>query len=119
MRFTLFVILALIPSAALAAETPSIVVILADDLGWGGVSCNQPDQGEIKTSAIDRLATEGMRFSNAHAPHAVCTPTRYALLLRVRRKILIISFIRSFVIHAASPGQPVTYVAGSYRFPWT
>ncbi len=62
------------------ALKPNIVVILADDLGWGDVSCNQPERGKISTPAIDALATDGMRFTNAHAPHAVCTPTRYSLL---------------------------------------
>ena len=61
------------------ANQPNIIVILADDLGWGDVSCNQPD-GKVRTPAIDKLAKEGIRFTNAHAPHSVCTPTRYALL---------------------------------------
>lgn len=61
------------------ARRPNIVLILADDLGWGDVSCNQP--GNVyKTPQIDRIAREGVRFTNAHAPHSVCTPTRYALL---------------------------------------
>lgn len=67
-------------SAADETSNPNIIVILADDLGWGDVSCNQPEKGKVKTPAIDRLAAEGMRFTNAHAPHAVCTPTRYSLL---------------------------------------
>lgn len=60
-------------------DKPNVIIILADDLGWGDVSCNQPD-GRIRTPAIDELAAEGTRFTNAHAPHAVCTPTRYSLL---------------------------------------
>ena len=60
-------------------DRPNVLVILADDLGWGDVSCNQPS-GKIRTPAIDSLASEGMRFTNAHAPHSVCTPSRYALL---------------------------------------
>jgi arylsulfatase A len=59
---------------------PNILLILADDLGWGDVSCNQPKKGKVRTPAIDALADGGMRFTNAHAPHAVCTPTRYSLL---------------------------------------
>jgi arylsulfatase A len=58
---------------------PNIIVILADDLGWGDVSCNLP-AGKVRTPAIDKFASEGMRFTNAHAPHSVCTPTRYSLL---------------------------------------
>lgn len=64
---------------AVEGKRPNIIVILADDLGWGDVSCNHPE-GKIRTPAIDALASEGMRFTNAHAPHAVCTPTRYSLL---------------------------------------
>jgi len=58
---------------------PNIVLILADDFGWGDTSCNNPDS-PIKTPQIDRIAAEGIRFTNAHTPSAVCTPTRYGLL---------------------------------------
>ena len=68
-------------SAAEPRSTPNIVVILADDLGYGDVKCNYPE-GRISTPNIDRLAAQGMRFTDAHAPSAVCTPTRYALLDR-------------------------------------
>jgi arylsulfatase A len=74
--------LAIVPHLLLADDKhalPNIIVILADDLGWGDVSCNQP-KGKVRTPAIDKLASEGMRFTNAHAPHSVCTPTRYSLL---------------------------------------
>jgi arylsulfatase A len=60
-------------------KKPNIIVILADDLGWGDVSCYQPGNA-YKTPQIDRIAREGIRFTNAHTPHSVCTPTRYALL---------------------------------------
>jgi arylsulfatase A len=62
-----------------AADRPNIIVILADDLGFGDLSCNNPDS-KIKTHHVDRLAAEGMRFTDAHSPSAVCTPTRYSLL---------------------------------------
>ena len=58
---------------------PNIVIILADDFGWGDASCNNPDS-PIKTPNIDRIAAEGIRFTNAHTPSSVCTPTRYGLL---------------------------------------
>ncbi|MBX3733663.1 MAG: arylsulfatase [Verrucomicrobiae bacterium] len=58
---------------------PSLVVILADDLGWGDLGCYNPDS-RIPTPHLDRLASEGMRFTDAHSPSAVCTPTRYGLL---------------------------------------
>jgi len=62
-----------------AAEKPNIVYILADDLGYGDVSCYNPDS-KIQTPAIDRLAAGGRRFTDAHTPSAVCTPTRYGIL---------------------------------------
>ena len=62
-----------------AATTPNVVLILADDLGWGDVGAMHPESA-IPTPHVDRLAGEGMRFVDAHAPAAVCTPTRYALL---------------------------------------
>jgi arylsulfatase A len=58
---------------------PNILIVLADDLGFGDVACNHPDS-KIATPAIDRLARHGLRFTDAHSPSAVCTPTRYALL---------------------------------------
>jgi len=58
---------------------PNIILILADDLGYGDVSCYNA-QSKIQTPNIDRLAKQGLRFTDAHSPTAVCTPTRYALL---------------------------------------
>ncbi len=58
---------------------PNIVYILADDLGYGDISSFNPE-GKIKTPNIDRLAAGGMRFTDAHSPSSVCTPTRYALM---------------------------------------
>jgi len=62
-----------------AVERPNIVFILADDLGYGDVGCYNA-KSKIPTPHLDRLAREGMRFRDAHAPSSVCTPTRYALL---------------------------------------
>jgi len=58
---------------------PNIVYILADDLGYGDPGCYNPES-KIPTPNIDQLAKEGMRFTDAHSPSAVCTPTRYGLL---------------------------------------
>ncbi len=66
------------PSAP-GAPRPNIVYILADDLGYGDLGCYNP-ASKIPTPNLDRLAAEGMRFTDAHAPTSVCTPTRYALL---------------------------------------
>jgi arylsulfatase A-like enzyme len=62
-----------------SVSQPNIVLILADDFGWGDTSCNNP-KSPIKTPHIDRIANEGIRFTNAHTPSSVCTPTRYGLL---------------------------------------
>jgi arylsulfatase A len=61
------------------ARRPNVVVILADDLGYGDVKCFNPD-GKIATPNIDKLAAAGMRFTDAHSASAVCSPTRYGLL---------------------------------------
>lgn len=60
-------------------QPPNIVYILADDLGYGDISIYNP-QSKIHTPHIDSLAKEGMRFTDAHAPSSVCTPSRYGLL---------------------------------------
>jgi arylsulfatase A len=72
------VALALGPPEA-AGKRPNIVLILADDLGYGDLACYN-SASKIPTPRLDRLAREGMRFTDAHAPTAVCTPTRYAIL---------------------------------------
>ena len=58
---------------------PNILVILADDLGYGDVRCYN-DKSKVATPNIDRLAREGMRFTDAHSPATVCTPSRYSLM---------------------------------------
>jgi arylsulfatase A-like enzyme len=58
---------------------PNILLILADDMGYGDPHCFNPNS-KIATPAIDRLAGEGIRFTDAHAPGAVCVPSRYGLL---------------------------------------
>jgi arylsulfatase A-like enzyme/predicted TIM-barrel fold metal-dependent hydrolase len=60
-------------------KKPNIVYLLADDLGYGDLGCYH-SASKIATPNMDRLAKEGMRFTDAHSPSAVCTPTRYALL---------------------------------------
>lgn len=66
-------------AAARPGNRPNIVVILADDLGYGDVGVYNP-QSKIPTPNIDRLAKEGVRFVDAHTPCGVCSPTRYGLL---------------------------------------
>jgi arylsulfatase A-like enzyme len=64
--------------AADAPKRPNIVVILADDIGYGDLGCYGATK--IKTPHCDKLAAAGMRFTEAYAPSAVCTPTRYAMI---------------------------------------
>ena len=66
--------------AAIVADGPNIVVIYADDLGYGDVSCYNPQRGKIPTPNLDRLAADGMRFTDGHSSSGVCTPSRYTLL---------------------------------------
>lgn len=66
-------------AVAQAADSPNIIFILCDDLGYGDVRCLNP-RGKIATPNIDRLAAGGMTFTDAHSSSAVCSPTRYGLL---------------------------------------
>jgi arylsulfatase A-like enzyme len=61
-------------------QRPNIVYILADDLGYGDVHCLNPRDSRIPTPNLDRLASQGMSFTDAHSSSAVCTPTRYGIL---------------------------------------
>jgi len=73
---------------------PNIVYILADDMGYGDLACQNPDS-KTPTPNLDRLASEGIRFTDAHSPSAVCSPTRYGILTgrycwrtRLKRSVL-------------------------------
>ncbi len=66
-------------SNSTAQSKPNIIYILTDDLGYGDVSSFNKE-GKIKTPNIDQLATDGMKFTDAHTSSSVCTPTRYGIL---------------------------------------
>jgi arylsulfatase A-like enzyme len=73
---------ALLAGHALGAEAgtrPNIVYVLADDLGWGDLGCYNPESA-VPTPNANRLAKQGVRFTDMHSPSAVCTPTRYGIL---------------------------------------
>ena len=61
------------------SKKPNIVFIMADDMGYGDLGCYNK-KSKIPTPNMDALAAEGMRFTDAHSPSAVCTPTRYGVL---------------------------------------
>ena len=75
--------LAVAGQSPIAAESssspPNIVYILADDMGYGDLACQNPES-KIPTPNLDALARQGMRFTDAHSPSAVCSPTRYGIL---------------------------------------
>ena len=71
--------LALMLAGLNAAEKPNIIVILADDQGFGDLGANNP-QSKIATPNLDALARGGLRFTDGHTSSGVCTPTRYSLL---------------------------------------
>lgn len=60
------------------APRPNMIFLMADDLGWGDFQCYNP-KGKVPTPNLDRLARDGMRFTDAHTPAAPCAPTRYAV----------------------------------------
>ncbi|MGE5570250.1 MAG: sulfatase-like hydrolase/transferase [Rhodospirillales bacterium] len=68
----------LLARAAETASQPNVVLIYADDLGYGDVGCYGARL--VKTPHIDRLAERGLRFTNAHSSSATCTPSRYSML---------------------------------------
>ena len=72
--------LLLLALTASAAERPNIIVILADDYGYGSAGCYGADPKLVRTPAIDRLAAEGRRFTDGNTTSSVCSPTRYSLL---------------------------------------
>ncbi|MDQ8181560.1 arylsulfatase [Pelagicoccus sp. SDUM812005] len=80
-RFTAFALV--IFATACTAEQPgkpNILYILADDLGYGDVQILNPENGLIKTPVMDKLAEDGMIFTDAHTSSSVCTPSRYSIL---------------------------------------
>jgi arylsulfatase A-like enzyme len=73
-------VLSLTVSWSVADTLPNIVVLFADDLGYGEVHALNPERGKIPTPNLDKLVHSGMTFTDAHTASSVCTPSRYALL---------------------------------------
>jgi arylsulfatase A-like enzyme len=75
-RLATFLLAAALP--AIAASKPNVIFILGDDVGYGDVSCYGAHR--VQTPNVDRLAAQGLRFTDGHCAAATCTPTRYALM---------------------------------------
>ena len=73
-----FLVLILFLACKTENKTPNVIIIYADDLGFGDVSAY--NQGILHTPNIDRIANEGIKFTNGHSSSATCSPSRYALL---------------------------------------
>src|SRR5581483_7770176 len=76
----LFALALTLAAIAQAADRPNIVIILADDYGYGSAGCYGANPALVKTPNIDRLAHEGRRFTDANTTSSVCSPTRYSVL---------------------------------------
>ena len=63
---------------SVAQDLPNIVIVYADDLGYGDLSCYNP-QAAYKTPRLDKMARDGIRFTDAHSPSTICSPSRYGL----------------------------------------
>jgi arylsulfatase A len=72
-------LLGLLLTATASARQPNILLLYADDLGYGDLGCYNP-QSRIPTPHLDKLASQGMRFTDAHSSSGICTPSRYAML---------------------------------------
>jgi arylsulfatase A-like enzyme len=83
-RHLLFALLPASLAAGAAADAPkrhpNVVILYADDLGYGDVQCYNRERGKIPTPHLDRLAAQGIRFTDGHSSSGVCSPSRYALL---------------------------------------
>ena len=79
MKIVISLLFMVIPCIVFGAEKPNIVIILSDDIGTGDIKCYYPPS-KVSTPNIDKLANQGMRFTQAYAPGSVCSPSRYALL---------------------------------------
>src|SRR5262245_19438253 len=77
-RFAVVLGLFLTASGSAAAEQPNIVILFADDLGYGDLGCY--GHPTIRTPNLDRMSAEGMKFTNFYSAAEVCTPSRAALL---------------------------------------
>ena len=100
-----------------AKERPNVILVLVDDMGWMDLSCQGSDF--YRTPNVDRLANEGIRFTNGYAACAVCSPTRAAVQTgRYPHRLGVTDWIRSLFQRGGlgTPDQnPTEYVGGKNR----
>ena len=97
---------------------PNVVIVLADDLGWGDLSCYGATR--IHTPHLDALAARGVRFTDSHASSAVCTPSRYSLMTgsypwRSPLKSGVLGGMDPAIIEADAPTMPRDFHDAGYR----
>ena len=80
MKTVVLLLVFLLSAAASYAEKPNVIVILADDMGYGDIQALNPDS-KVPTPNLNRLSTEGMTFTDGHSGSGVCTPTRYGMVM--------------------------------------
>lgn len=105
--------------SATSGRPPNIVLILADDFGVGDIQALVPDN-KVPTPALDRLVRQGMSFTDAHSPSAVCTPSRYGLLTgryawRTRMQEWVLAAYEPPLIAADRPTLPGMLKQNGYR----
>jgi arylsulfatase A-like enzyme len=118
-RFLVLILLANVAAFGASSSRPNVVVILADDLGYGDLGCYNP-QSKIATPHLDALAAAGVRFTDAHTPSSVCTPTRYGLLTgryswRTRLKLGVFDGFSPPLIEAERPTVASFFQKLGYR----
>ncbi len=116
-RFALAAALVLVALPAVAADPPNIVLIYADDIGYGDLGCYGATK--VKTPHCDKLAADGLRFTDGHSVASVCTPSRYSLLTgeyAFRKKGTgIATGVQGLLIDPKRSTLPSTLQAGGYR----
>ena len=96
---------------------PNIVIIIADDLGYGDLGCYGADPRNVPTPNIDRLAAQSLRFTTGYATSATCTPSRYGLLTGEyawRKKVHILDGDAALIIDPARPTLPAFLKTAGY-----
>ena len=110
-------LLLFLPLPLIAAEKPNIVLIYADDLGYGDVSCNGATA--VQTPNIDRIAKEGINFKSSYASSSTCTPSRFSMLTGKyafrQPGTGVLPGDAALIIDPAGPTLPATLKKAGYR----